>query len=146
VAAYVSTGTEPRTGRLLATLAASGVRVLLPVLLADGDLDWAAYDGPSTLGAGLRGTTEPIGPRLGTSAVTQAQAVVVPALAVGSDGTRLGRGGGSYDRALARIEPSCLTVAFVYDGELLERVPAEPHDRRVAVAVTPSTVRYSDPG
>jgi hypothetical protein len=41
----------------------------------------------------------------------------VPALAVGRDGTRLGRGGGSYDRALARVGAAIQTVALLYPGE-----------------------------
>lgn len=55
-----------------------------------------------------------------------------------STGTRLGRGGGSYDRVLARVDPGILTVAAVYDSELLGSVPAEPHDRAVRAVVTPS--------
>jgi 5-formyltetrahydrofolate cyclo-ligase len=64
----------------------------------------------------------------------------VPALAVGRDGTRLGRGGGSYDRALARVPAATPVVALLYEDELLETVPAEPHDRRVSAAVLPSGV------
>lgn len=45
VAAYVSVGREPGTRALLDALHARGVRVLLPVLLPDNDLDWAAYEG-----------------------------------------------------------------------------------------------------
>jgi 5-formyltetrahydrofolate cyclo-ligase len=64
--------------------------------------------------------------------------VVVPALAVGRDGTRLGRGGGYYDRALAHARPDAVLVAVVFDEELLEGVPAGPHDRRVTAVVTPT--------
>lgn len=62
----------------------------------------------------------------------------MPAVAVDRTGLRLGRGGGSYDRALARVGPAILTVALLYDGELVSRLPAEPHDQRVRAAVTPS--------
>ncbi len=51
---------------------------------------------------------------------------------------RLGRGGGSYDRALARVGPAILTIALLYDGELVDTLPAEPHDQRVRAAATPS--------
>ncbi|MFD0819548.1 5-formyltetrahydrofolate cyclo-ligase, partial [Micromonospora zhanjiangensis] len=71
-------------------------------------------------------------------AVGTAELIVVPALAVDRTGVRLGRGGGSYDRALARCGPAALTVALVYDEELIEHVPAQPHDRRVRAVVTPS--------
>ncbi|NUT40646.1 MAG: 5-formyltetrahydrofolate cyclo-ligase, partial [Thermoactinospora sp.] len=49
----------------------------------------------------------------------------------------LGRGGGSYDRALARVGPNVPTVALLHDGELIDGVPSEPHDRRVRFAMTP---------
>lgn len=52
-------------------------------------------------------------------------------------GRRLGRGGGSYDRALARVPVGTFVCTLLYDGELLDRVPAEPHDRTVTAVVTP---------
>ena len=41
VAAYVAIGSEPGTAPLLHALLAAGKRVVLPVLLPGGDLDWA---------------------------------------------------------------------------------------------------------
>jgi 5-formyltetrahydrofolate cyclo-ligase len=64
--------------------------------------------------------------------------VVVPAVAVDARGVRLGRGGGSYDRALARVAPDTLVVALLHDGEVVEELPYEPHDRRVDAVITPS--------
>ena len=140
VAAYVSVGTEPGTGPLLETLAAAGRRVLLPVLLADGDLDWAEYDGPASLVPARFGLLEPAGPRLGPDAVATADVVVVPALAVDRDGVRLGRGGGSYDRALARVPVGTFVCAVLYEDELLDGVPRDEHDRPVNAVVTPRGV------
>lgn len=71
-------------------------------------------------------------------AVASADVVLVPAVAVDRTGVRLGRGGGSYDRALARVGPAILTAALLYDGELVDSVPAEPHDQRVRAVVTPA--------
>jgi 5-formyltetrahydrofolate cyclo-ligase len=137
VAAYVSVGTEPGTGPLLEALRAVGKRVVLPVLLPDGDLDWAEYDGPSGLLPARRGLLEPAGRRLGPDAVATADVVLVPALACDARGTRLGRGGGSYDRALGRVPAGTFVCALLYDGELLDRVPSDTHDRPVTAAVTP---------
>ncbi|MFC4563616.1 5-formyltetrahydrofolate cyclo-ligase [Nocardiopsis mangrovi] len=137
VAAYVSVGTEPDTRKLIATLWKQGTYVLLPVLLPGGDLDWAAYDGPDSLAPAGRGLLEPTGRRYGPDAVRRAAAVVCPALAVDRAGTRLGRGAGCYDRALARVGPNTLVLAVIYDTELLDTVPAEPHDRPVNGVVTP---------
>ncbi|WP_327068485.1 5-formyltetrahydrofolate cyclo-ligase [Kitasatospora sp. NBC_01302] len=143
VAAYVSVGAEPGTGPLLELLRGRGLPVLLPVLLADNDLDWARYEGVEQLAPAGRGLLEPTGPRLGPAAITTADLVLLPGLAVDRRGLRLGRGGGSYDRVLARLaragaEP--LLATLLYEAELLERVPAEPHDRPVHAAVTPAGV------
>ncbi|WP_377269760.1 5-formyltetrahydrofolate cyclo-ligase [Peterkaempfera sp. SMS 1(5)a] len=147
VAAYVSVGSEPGTRVLLEALRSRGVRVLLPVLLPDNDLDWAVYDGPESLAPAGRGLLEPTGPRLGREAVCGAAVVLLPGLAVDRRGLRLGRGGGSYDRVLARLAAAgsgARLVTLLYDGELLDAVPAEPHDRAVGAAVTPSGVRTFD--
>ncbi|WP_274915235.1 5-formyltetrahydrofolate cyclo-ligase [Streptomyces sp. WZ-12] len=143
VAAYVSIGGEPDTLALLDALRAAGVRVLLPVLLPDNDLDWAVYEGAEHLVPAGWGLREPAGPRLTPQAVAEADVVLLPGLAVDRTGLRLGRGGGSYDRVLARLERSgrrASLVVLLYDDEVVERVPAERHDRRVHAAVTPSGV------
>ncbi|MFF3894207.1 5-formyltetrahydrofolate cyclo-ligase [Streptomyces sp. NPDC001812] len=148
VAAYVSVGSEPGTLALLDALRAGGTRVLLPALLPDNDLDWGAYTGQDSLTrvrhGGRMALLEPAGERLGPDAVTGADAVLLPGLAVDSRGMRLGRGGGSYDRVLARLERAGARPALVvllYDTEVVERVPEEPHDRPVHAVVTPSGVR-----
>ena len=138
VACYWSIGSEPATHGLVFALWKHGATVMLPVLREDDDLDWAVYDGPDTLAPGRFGIMEPVDTRRGVDAVRTAALVIVPALAVDRhSGVRLGRGGGSYDRALARVGPNVPTVALLHDGELIDDVPAEPHDQRVRWAVTP---------
>ncbi|MGW5609578.1 5-formyltetrahydrofolate cyclo-ligase [Streptomyces sp. NPDC003753] len=148
VAAYVSVGSEPGTLALLDALRARGVRVLLPVLLPDNDLDWGTYAGSDSLvtvrHGGRMALLEPAGERLGPEAVREADAVLLPGLAVDAHGMRLGRGGGSYDRVLSRLERAGADPALVvllYDTEVVERVPEEAHDRPVHAVVTPSGVR-----
>ncbi|GAA2707717.1 5-formyltetrahydrofolate cyclo-ligase [Actinoplanes palleronii] len=140
VAAYVPSGSEPGGAdlpRLLRGALAPGGRLLLPVLLPDDDLDWAEFTGP--LAPGRRGLSEPPGPRLGPDAIRSADLILVPALAVSREGLRLGRGGGSYDRALSRLpDPGPMVIALLHDGETLDVVPAEPHDRPVHGVITPS--------
>ncbi|MER6220905.1 5-formyltetrahydrofolate cyclo-ligase [Streptomyces sp. 900105755] len=148
VAAYVSVGNEPGTLALLDALVTRGVRVLLPALLPDHDLDWGAYAGEGSLArvqhGGKMALFEPTGERLGPDAVLGADAVLLPGLAVDAHGMRLGRGGGSYDRVLARLERAGARPALVvllYDTEVVGRVPAEAHDLPVQAVVTPSGVR-----
>ncbi len=132
VAAYAPFATEPGGRDLPAVLAAAlgpTGQVLLPVVCDDRDLDWIAYGGPDT----------PASPPLGRAAITRASLVVVPAVAVDHRGVRLGRGGGSYDRALARVSADVPVVALLHDDELLaEDLPAEPHDRPVSAVMTPT--------
>nr|WP_071659463.1 5-formyltetrahydrofolate cyclo-ligase [Streptomyces humi] len=148
VAAYVSVGNEPGTLPLLDALLTRGVRVLLPVLLPDNDLDWGAYAGEGSLArvqhGGKMALFEPSGERLGPDAVLGADAVLLPGLAVDGRGMRLGRGGGSYDRVLARLAAAGAHPALVvllYDTEVVGHLPAEAHDRPVQAVVTPSGVR-----
>jgi 5-formyltetrahydrofolate cyclo-ligase len=140
LAAYVSIGSEPGTGGLLRELAAAGKRVILPVLLPDGDLDWAAYAGDESLAPARLGLLEPTGPRLGVDAIATPDAVLLPGLAVSSTGDRLGRGGGSYDRVLGRVPVGTFTCVLLHDEEVGVDVPVEPHDRKVTAAATPSGI------
>ncbi|HLK02395.1 MAG TPA: 5-formyltetrahydrofolate cyclo-ligase [Streptosporangiaceae bacterium] len=139
VAAYYSVGTEPDTRGLVYALWKRGTYVLLPVMLPDGDLDWASYEGPASLVPGRHGLLEPAEPLRGVAAVARADAVIVPALAVArSTGVRLGRGAGCYDRALARVGGQIPVIALLYDDELVDSLPADPHDRQVTHVARPS--------
>jgi 5-formyltetrahydrofolate cyclo-ligase len=138
VAAYVSVGTEPDTRSLIYGMWKRGTYVILPVLRPGGDLDWASYEGPDSLVPGPKGLLQPSEPPRGVDAVARAALVLVPALAVDTSGNRLGRGGGSYDRALARVGPRVPVIALLNDGELIDHVPAEPHDRPISLVALPS--------
>jgi 5-formyltetrahydrofolate cyclo-ligase len=138
VAAYYSIGSEPDTHGLVYALWKRGTYVLLPRLRPDMDLDWASYEGPDSLRPGPRYLTEPSEPPRGTGAISSADLVLVPALAVDHSGLRLGRGGGSYDRALARVGTQVPTVALLYDTEFVPDVPAGPHDQRVRMIARPA--------
>ena len=115
----------------------SGILRMLP----DLDLDWAVHTGDAGLAPASRGLLEPTGPRLGVDAVATPDVVLVPGLAVSPTGLRLGRGGGSYDRALARVPVVTFTCVLLHDDEVGLDVPAAPHDRPVTAVATPSGVR-----
>jgi len=123
VAAYEPLPTEPGSVELLSSLGEDGVDVLVPLVLPDRDLDWVRWG-------------EHASP-LGVDAVAEVDALLVPALAVALDGTRLGRGGGSYDRALARVAGRPV-AALLFLGELVDELPADPWDRPVTAVAMPS--------
>jgi 5-formyltetrahydrofolate cyclo-ligase len=148
MAAYVPVRGEPGSTAMLDALRGSGVRVLLPLTGAPGPLDWAEYTGADSLRQARYGLLEPAGARLSPAAVARARVILVPALAVDRRGVRLGRGAGYYDRTLAAARADARLVAVVRAEELVDRLPEEPHDRRMGWALTPAGLhRLSrDPG
>ena len=141
VGAYVPVGSEPGSVELIDTLLRMDVRVLLPVARHDAagepmPLQWGEYR-PDGLVAARYGLREPAAPWLPADAVAEATVVLVPALAVDRTGVRLGRGAGFYDRTLGLADPAARLVAVVRDDELVDTLPAEPHDVRMTHALTP---------
>ena len=65
--------------------------------------------------------------------------VLVPAVACGVDGTRLGMGAGYYDRYLARV-PFEKRVAALWDFQVIPDIPSEPFDQKIAKIVTDKSV------
>jgi 5-formyltetrahydrofolate cyclo-ligase len=126
IAAYEPLPTEPGSIELLAELAEAGYRVIVPLTLADRDLDWVAWN------PGI-----PPGRPLGLTSIAAAGLLLVPAFAVDLTGNRLGRGGGSYDRALARVNAGTPVAALLYSEEVLAEVPVDAWDLPVTSVVTP---------
>ncbi|BBX00719.1 5-formyltetrahydrofolate cyclo-ligase [Mycolicibacterium moriokaense] len=141
VCAYVPVGSEPGSPDLIDALHRRGGRVLLPVARSDDagnpqPMQWGEYR-PGELVDAPYGLREPAPPWLGADAVAEASVILVPALAVDRAGVRLGRGAGFYDRSLALADAAARLVALVRDDELVDHLPAEPHDVPVTHALTP---------
>lgn len=141
VAAYASRAAEPATTPLLDRLLGRGARVLLPVLGAGLAREWAWLSTTDELEVRAPGRPpEPPGPSLPAETLAEADVVLVPALAVDTSGTRLGHGGGWYDRVLAHARPDAPLIALVYPEEVYDAVvlplPREDHDRRVGSVAT----------
>lgn len=141
VCAYVPVGAEPGSIEMVDTLLRHAGRVLLPVARTSADntplpLRWGDYR-PGTLTSGRWGLLEPPEPWLPASAIAEAALILVPALAVDRRGVRLGRGRGFYDRSLGGRHPQARLVAVVRDAELVDELPAEPHDVPMTDALTP---------
>ena len=120
-------------------------RSLLPVLLDEagaplGAPHWGLWEAGRALVTLGRPPAQPDGEARGAESLKEADLIVIPALAASADGTRLGQGGGWYDRALMHRSPGVPVVAAIFDDELLEAgvIPAEPHDVPVDAIVTPT--------
>lgn len=141
VCAYVPVGTEPGSTEMLDMLLRRAGRVLLPVARTTAEntplpLSWGEYR-PGTLTTARWGLLEPPRPWLPPSALAEAAVVLVPALAVDRRGVRLGRGRGFYDRSLGDRGPHTRLIAVVRDAEVLDEIPADPHDVPMTHALTP---------
>ena len=120
-------------------------RALLPVLLDEAgdplsEPRWGLWEAGRALVTLGRPPAQPDGEVLGAESLKEADLIVIPALAASTDGTRLGQGGGWYDRALTHRSPGTPVVAVIFDDEVLEAgiIPAEPHDIPIDVIVTPT--------
>lgn len=147
VLAYEPLPSEPPVEATTAALLARGVRVLVPVTPprvagATGPpppLGWRDAVPRAAAGAdgdddGPAGSEEDLGP----DAARDADLVLAPGLAVDATGTRLGKGGGYYDRVLAERRPGVPVLCVLDDEELLsDPLPREPHDAPVDGTLTP---------
>ncbi|MHA6510312.1 5-formyltetrahydrofolate cyclo-ligase [Tessaracoccus sp. Y1736] len=137
VAAYVSRDGEPGTVEAIDALAARGWGLLLPRITGRG-VAWARFEGWDAMATGWGGIAQPTGPVLPPEALAEAGLVVAPCLAVGTDGARLGTGGGWYDRALPHRDPLSFVVALARHEEIRDDLGplTLPHDIPVDGYVT----------
>jgi len=139
VSCYLNTVDEPPTRPFLSWDAQSQITVLLPVSREDGLMDWAVYeDGDEAID--VLGMPYPTSGLRGPMAIHDADLLLIPAALVSRAGDRLGWGRGYFDRTLGSMEKRPPTFAVVYDHEVVDSVPTEPHDQTVDGAITPSGV------
>ena len=138
VAAYLSTPDEPDTRAYLDWAREHGVRVLLPISRTDGLMDLAEFSEDEI--EGYFGIPEPGGEVLAPNAIEDADVIFLPASAVDRSGMRMGWGRGYFDKLLGSMETLPPTYAVIYDDELLDDVPSEPHDHPVLGVITPSGI------
>ncbi len=134
---YVSCGGEVETHHLIERLFAQGKRILVPRCKENGVMDCVPIASLEQLVPGKMGILEPPAEMI-AEAPENVDFAVVPAVACGLDGTRLGQGGGYYDRFLEQT--GCDHAALCLEACLLPSVPAEPHDRRMKCIVTQQRV------
>jgi len=130
---YHSLPDEVDTHDLIRNAAASGKRVLLPVVVGD-DLELRIYANDSDLALGAFNILEPTGEVF--TDLSTIDLAVIPGVAFTPDGRRLGRGRGYYDRLLSRIAPSTLLVGLCWPFQLVPEIPTAPHDISVNIVIT----------
>ncbi len=113
-------------------------KLYLPVIKGD-DLEIVPYEGEERMVAEkIYGIPEPIGKKLQDE--SPIDLIVIPGMAFDSRNNRLGRGKGYYDRILKRL-PDVPKIGLAFDFQMIEQVPAEPHDVKMDMILTPSVAK-----
>ncbi|MFP5367273.1 5-formyltetrahydrofolate cyclo-ligase [Pseudarthrobacter phenanthrenivorans] len=147
VCVYLGVGAEPPTLPLIRALYDGGRRVLLPVCEPGRELKWVFWaPGTDLVTSRFAPILEPVGTRQEIEVAGQAGALFIPATAVDLAGSRVGQGGGYYDKFLGHLASAGKNIplaAVIYDEELLPAgsIPVEEFDRPVPGVVLPSGFR-----
>jgi len=134
-ALYFGLGSEIATGPLADWLAAEGWTLALPSVEGEqGRMVFRRWTPGDRLDHDSIGLVAPA--RI--QPVLVPDMVVVPSLAFSRDGTRLGQGGGYYDRVLAmlRARRPVFVLGLAYAGQETQNLPVEDHDQRLDAILT----------
>lgn len=136
IALYASIQNEVRTDKIRDHALRRGKRVFYPVLRPGGTTQLIRLESAGKLRLGPFGILEPSGEEQLPDVWQDALFIVVPGLAFDLNGNRLGRGKGWYDRLLKRLGENAVAAALAYDCQIVDQVPVEPWDERVAYIFT----------
>ena len=143
VCIYMSLPEEPPTKDLINEVRKLGRNVWLPRINGN-DLLW--IKNPDNFAKGPYGIDEPVGDGVLAKEIKNLGAVILPALAVDVNGTRLGKGKGFYDRVLAQISEDVKRIVLLFDLEFILEIPKESHDMGVHTIATPyRSIHFTTP-
>jgi 5-formyltetrahydrofolate cyclo-ligase len=114
-------------------------------VVVDKHLQWW-MPGPAGFSPGTFGIHEPLreGPKAGTQIRAEdLDGILIPGLGFTSQGVRLGRGRGFFDRSLPGLKAEKIGVAFAC--QLRTELPMEAHDVRMDLVVTQHGVAHQNP-
>lgn len=137
---YASFRSEVDTMGCLQDVIKEGKRLALPVV-DRGNKKLLIFEVKdiSELIPGYMGIPEP-GIREGRAMdLNEIDVAIIPGIGFDPTGNRLGYGAGYYDRLLGRVSASkkhITTIGLAFEEQIVERIPAEPHDMKVDIIVT----------
>lgn len=139
---YVASGREVDTRPLIRALLGAGKAVSVPLVVGRGRMEARRIRSLEELEPGRFGI---LAPPAGSPLEPSPEVTVCPGLAFTERGDRLGRGGAYYDAFLAE-HPGTFACGLSYDFQVVDEIPREASDRRVAAVVTERrTIRAVDP-
>lgn len=134
VGLFLSLPDEPETRDLIRLAWEEGKKVALPKTdIRHGLTWWEILPGPLPT---LETLWEPLPERHASIEVGAIDGFCVPGRAFDALGTRLGRGGGHYDRALAARSRGAWVTGLFFGIQEMENLPREAHDVGLAHVVT----------
>ena len=140
VLAFAAMPDEPDTAAILCQALADGKHLLLPRVLSKTAMDWVEIPDLALLRPGAFGILEPPADLPAADpAVFARPLALIPCLAAGHDGVRLGRGGGYYDRFLSAFRG--VTVGICYTACTQWRLPHGRYDRQIQLLITEKYIR-----
>jgi 5-formyltetrahydrofolate cyclo-ligase len=136
VALYSSIANEVATDDVRDHALKSGKKIFYPKFGAGRDLHLARLKDRDDLKPGRYGILEPSTNEFLTRVGAERLVVFVPGLAFDLFGNRLGRGQGGYDRLLAALHESVMTVGLAYELQIVDEIPTDTWDRKVRHILT----------
>lgn len=128
---YLPMGAEVNTRKLALALEKAGKQLCVP-LLKNKAYSWGHYRTTQALKKNRDCVDQPIDHQLADPA--ELDLIFVPGVAFTSQGDRIGRGGGHYDRLLKTSKAIHVGLAFTF--QLVDTLPREPHDIPIHVVIT----------
>ena len=136
VLAYASFGTELHTDELLRRVLDDGKELVLPRVERGGLGLYVVRDPARDLAPGTWGIREPEPDRCPPADAVGVGFALIPGVAFDRRATRLGYGGGFYDRLLADgLSEGTPLVSGAFEVQIVDGVPTDPHDAPVDVVV-----------
>jgi 5-formyltetrahydrofolate cyclo-ligase len=129
IGVYLSFGSEPATDVFILRAKTAGLILAAPRTGPESSMEFGLLEGASSSSA--LGFLQPVGDVVEPQVI---DLIIAPALSVDTAGTRLGRGGGFFDRYLEDFQGP--VAAVVFGNEFVSELPVEPHDRPVSFVVT----------
>ncbi len=139
VGLYHQIGAEFSCAGLADMFTADGIACALPRIEGTRAMSFRRWKSGDSLEIGAHRIPCPSA----ASAVCEPQVLILPALAVDRHGNRLGYGGGYYDSHLASVRARPLTIALVFDLQVVDLLPTDSWDQRVDAVLTES--RWIEP-
>ena len=126
MALYLPFDGEPDLSPIAGWLNHRGIQLALPVvdIALQGQMHFHLWSENTPLQANRYGIDEPVN----TPAINNPEIILAPLVAYSSTGTRLGMGGGYYDRWLGKTQPRPLLVGIAYELQRIEDLPRRDWD------------------